>query len=435
MSIVSAQSNQVTIASVYAREILDSRGVPTIEASLSLNNGVVVVTSISTANQNKATDLLELRDKDPQRMLGMGVKKAVDLINTRIGPALVGKSPLNQEELDQMLVNMDGTKNLSNLGANTTMVVSQAIAKAAALLYGWPPYYYFFKHYGLANCLAMPTILYGLIDGGKHGTDNLDFQEFQIIPANSLSFERSLELAVSVFKALGEILQSKGAIRAVGPNGGYTPNLYKNTDAFDLLNEAARSINLVVGRDAFFGADFDANHFYKNGRYKIKDKADGYGPKEWLDYLKDLNRIYGIYAFEDPFSENDLVTWKTFTAEFGQSSRIIADSLTRTNSELIATAIKEKAANTLIVKTGQVPTVTHIIEAIKAARADNWQIIISNREGETNDDFIADLSVGLGADFAKFGPPNRGERIAKYNRLLQISNELKAINQSAAATR
>lgn len=430
MTIVSTQSNQVVISNLYAREILDSRGIPTIEASLTLNNGVMVVTSISTANPNKSTDLLELRDRDPQRMLGLGVQKAVGLINTKIAAALIGKSPLNQEELDQVLLNLDGTKTLSNLGANTTMVVSQAIAKAAALLYGWPPYYYFFKRYGLASCLAMPTILYGLIDGGKHGTDNLDFQEFQIIAANSLSYERSLELAVSVFKSLGEILQAKGAIRAVGPNGGYTPNLYKNTDAFDLLNEAARSINLVVGRDAFFGADFDANHFYHNGKYKIKDKADGYTPKEWLDYLKDLNKVYGIYAFEDPFSESDLASWKTFTAEFGQSSRLIADALTRTNAELISTAIKEKAANTLIIKTGQVATVTALIEAVKAARADNWQVIVSNREGETNDDFIADLSVGIGADFAKFGPPNRGERIAKYNRLLQISNELKAINQN-----
>ena len=430
MTIITAQSNQVTISSLHAREILDSRGIPTLEASLALNNGVAVVTSISTANPSKATDLLELRDNDPTRMLGFGVQKAVNLINTRIAPALIGKSPLNQEELDQTLLSLDGTKTLSNLGANTTMVVSQAIVKAAALLYGWPPYYYFFKRYNLASVLAMPTILYGLIDGGKHGTDNLDFQEFQIIAANSLSYERSLELAVSVFKALGEILKNKGAIRAVGPNGGYTPNLYKNTDAFDLLNEAARSINLVVGRDAFFGADFDANHFYHSGRYKIKDKADGYSAKEWLDYLKDLNRMYGIYAFEDPFAENDLASWKSFTADFNQSARIISDSLTRTNDELIQTAIKEKAANTLIVKTGQVATVTSLIDAVKAARADNWQVIVSNREGETNDDFIADLAVGLGADFAKFGPPNRGERIAKYNRLLQISNELKAINQS-----
>ena len=210
MTIITAQSNQVTISNLHAREILDSRGIPTLEASLTLNNGVVVVTSISTANPSKATDLLELRDNDPMRMLGFGVQKAVNLINTKIAPALIGKSPLNQEELDQTLLNLDGSKTLSNLGANTTMVVSQAIVKAAALLYGWPPYYYFFKRYNLASVLAMPTILYGLIDGGKHGTDNLDFQEFQIIAANSLSYERSLELAVSVFKALGEILKNKG---------------------------------------------------------------------------------------------------------------------------------------------------------------------------------------------------------------------------------
>ncbi len=429
MTIITATTNQITISALTAREILDSRGIPTLECCLSLNNGVVVVTSISTANPSKQTDLLELRDQDQNRMLGLGVHKAVAAINGRVAQALIGKSPIDQEELDKALLTLDGTKNLSNLGANTTMVVSQAILKAAALAYGWPPYYYIFKKYNLTDVLAVPTMLYGLIDGGKHGTDNLDFQEFQVIPANSLSFERSLELAVSLFKSLGKILHEKGAIRAVGPSGGYTPNLYKNTDAFDLLNEAARSINLVVGRDAFFGADFDANSFFQNGKYKIKDRGEAYSSKEWLAYLKDLNRLYGIYAFEDPFAESDLVSWKTFTNEFSNNARIIGDSLTRTNADLIDVAIKEKAANTLIVKTGQTATVTDLINAVKKAKSDNWQIIVSNREGETNDDLLADLAVGLGANFAKFGPPNRGERIVKHNRLLQISDELRRINQ------
>lgn len=431
MTIITAQSNQVTISNVSAREILDSRGVPTLECSLTLSNGIVVVTSVSTSNSEKNSDLLELRDGNPQRMLGLGVQKAVELINTRVGAALVGKSPLEQDELDRLLLTLDGTKNLTTLGANTTMVVSQAILKAGALLYGWPPYYYLFKKYSLTQVLAMPTMMYGVIDGGKHGTDNLNFQEFQIIPANSLSFNRSLEMAVSLFKALGKILKEKGAIRAVGPNGGYTPNLYKNTDAFDLLNEAARTINLVIGRDAFFGADFDANSFYHNGRYKIKDRDDGYSGREWIDYLKDLNHAYGIYAFEDPFAESDLASWKTFTNEFGQSARVIGDALTRTNALMIENAIKEKAANTLIVKTGQVPTITNLIDAVKTARKANWQVIVSNREGETNDDLIADLAVGVGAEFGKFGPPNRGERIAKYNRLLQISDELQRITKSS----
>ena len=429
MTIITAKTNQIVISNITAREILDSRGIPTLECCLSLNNGVVVVTSISTANASKQTDLLELRDEDPERMLGLGVHKAVNLINTKVAPGLIGKSPLDQREVDQTLLNLDGSKNLSNLGANTTMVVSQAVLKAAALAYGWPPYYYIFKKYAFTDVLAIPTVLYGVIDGGKHGTDNLDFQEFQVIPANSLSFERSLELAVSIFKALGTILHEKGAIRAVGPSGGYTPNLYKNTDAFDLLNEAAKSINLVIGRDAFFGADFDANSFFRNGKYKIKDRNESYSSKEWLDYLKDLNRLYGIYAFEDPFAESDLVSWKTFTNEFGQNARVIADSLTRTNASLIDIAIKEKAANTLIVKTGQVATMTSLFDAVKTAKSDNWQVIISNREGETNDDLLADLAVGVGANFAKFGPPNRGERIAKYNRLLQISDELRRMSQ------
>ena len=427
MTIIKAQSNQILINNVYAREILDSRGLPTIECSLSLNSGVLVVTSISTANENKEADLVELRDHDETRMLGLGVKKAVEIINTRIAPLLLGKNPINQEEIDQMLLSLDPSKNMSNVGANTTMVVSQAVLKAAALSYGWPPYYYLFKKYALTQVLSIPTCIYGMIDGGRHGTDNLDFQEFQIIPANNLSYERSIEIAMMIFRALGRILKEKGAIRSVGPNGGYTPNLYKNTDAFDLLTQAAREVSLTVGRDVFFGADLDANSFFKSGKYLIKDRNEAYNIKQWLAYLQDLNKLYGIYSFEDPFSTTDIPSWKEFNIDFGRSARIICDSLTKTNAKNTQLAIKERLGNTLLVKTGQVPTFTDLINTVKLAKNANWQLIVSNREGETNDDLIADLGVGLGSEFVKFGPPNRGERIVKFNRLLQISQELKQL--------
>lgn len=430
MAILTAQNNSVTISNLNAREILDSRGVPTIECSLTLSNGVMVVTSISTASLTGNVGYHELRDHDPNRMLGMGVTKAVEIINTQIAGRLVGKNPIDQENIDTLLLGMDTSKNLENIGANTTMVVSQAVLKAAALSYGWPPYYYIFKRYALSSVLAIPTCIYGLIDGGKHGTDNLDFQEFQVIPANHLSFQRSLEIAVSLFKALGDLLKSKGAIRSVGPNGGYTPSLYKNTDAFDLMSEAAKEISLVVGRDIFFGADFNADNFYSIGRYKIKDNTEALNSKQWIAYLQELNKLYALYSFEDPFASSDLGSWREFTNEFDKAARIVSDVMTRTDAKLTAGAIKEKIGNTLIVKTGQVPTVTDLIAAVKQARQANWQIVVSNREGETMDDFIADLGVGLGAEFVKFGPPNRGERIIKYNRLLQINNELQMINQT-----
>lgn len=428
MAIATAQSNQLVIKSVWAREILDSRGLPTLECSLSLNNGVMVVTSIATANGSKNTDLIELRDGDMKRMLGKGVTRAVGLINTKVAQALVGQNPVDQEEIDRILLSLDASKNLEQLGANTTMVVSQAVLKAAALAYGWPPYYYIFKKYALAKVLSLPNCLYGLIDGGRHGTDNLDFQEFQLITANNLSFERSLEIAVSTFQTLGQILKGKGAIRSVGPNGGYTPNLYKNTDAFDLMSEAIHNLNLVIGRDVFFGCDFDANSFFENNRYRVKDKPDGFNSKEWLEYLQDLNRLYGLYAFEDPFADRDLADWKQFSINYGRTTRIICDSLSRTDEKKVAEMIKEKVGNTLLIKPGQTATITHMIAAAKIARAANWQLVVSNREGETNDDFLADVAVGLGAEFAKFGPPNRGERIVKYNRLLQISSELRQMN-------
>jgi enolase len=312
------------------------------------------------------------------------------------------------------------------------MIVSQTVLKAAALSYGWPSYYYILKKYELSQNLTMPTCIYGLIDGGKHGTDNLDFQEFQIIPANHIPFQQSLEIAVSIFRALGNILRDKGAIRSVGPNGGYTPNLYKNTDALDLISEAARTVNLTISRDVFFGADFDAESFYKSGKYHIKDHPEPLTSKQWIAYLQDLNKLYSLYSFEDPFAMGDLSSWKIFDSEFDKTARIICDSITRTNEKLTQAAIKEKVGNTLIVKTGQVATFSDLIAAVRAARSANWQIIISNREGETNDDFIADLGVGLGAEFVKFGPPNRGERIAKYNRLLQINRELQQMNQAAS---
>ena len=430
MAILTAENNSVTINNVLAREILDSRGIPTIECSLSLTNGVMVVTSVSTANNNHKSGYHELRDHDPNRMLGLGVTKAVEIINTQIAGRLIGKNPIDQENLDSMLVGMDTSKDLENIGANTTMVVSQAILKAAALSYGWPPYYYIFKRYNLARVLAIPTCIYGLIDGGAHGTDNLDFQEFQIIPANHLNFARSLEIAVSIFKALGDLLKQKGAIRSVGPSGSFTPSLYKNTDAFDLMSEAAREIELIIGRDVFFGADFNADNFYSVGKYKIKDKTDSMNNKQWIAYLKDLNKLYALYSFEDPFASGDVGSWREFTAEYDKAARIVTDSMTRTDAKLTATAIKERIGNTLLLKTSQVPTVTELMNSIKTARAANWQLVVSNREGETGDDLIADLAVGIGAEFVKFGPPNRGERIAKYNRLLQIHSELQLINQN-----
>jgi enolase len=433
MAIVTASSNNLQIVSVGAREILDSRGIPTLECSLALNSGILVVTSISTANSGKNTDLVELRDKDEGRMHGLGVLRAANIINTQVAPVLLGRNPGNQEEIDRVLLELDPNKSLTNVGANTTMVVSQAVLKAAALSYGWPPYYYLFKKYEMSPILGIPTCIYGLIDGGKHGTDNLDFQEYQVIPASNIPFAKSLEIAVSMFKVLGGILKDKGAIRSVGPSGGYTPNLYKNTDAFDLIAETARVNNLTIGRDVFFGADFDAEGFYKGGKYKIKDQAEALSTKQWLTYLQDLNKLYGLFSFEDPFGINDLGSWKDFVGEFDKIARVICDSLTRTNAKLTEIAIKEKVGNTLIIKTGQVATFTDLIAAARAARAANWQIIISNREGETNDDLLADIGVGLGADFIKFGPPNRGERIAKYNRLLQINHELMGLAGQAQA--
>lgn len=420
-----------TIQGMYAREILDSRGLPTIECTLWLDNGGIVATSVPTGTSVGKFEAKELRDNDPNRMLGKGVLQAAQNINTIIAPQLIGKDAVQQEEIDQLLIQLDGSPDKSKLGANAILAVSQAVMKAGALCSNYPLYYYTQQKYGLTTDLFIPNCIYTVVNGGDHGADNLDIQEFEIIPASHIDFPSSLNMAMTLFYKLEEVLTIKGAIHSTGLVGGFTPNLYSNSDVFEILVETIKASPYTFAQDLFFGVDVAASELYINGKYQLKDKAQGYTNKELLEYYKKLRSLYHVFYIEDPFREDDLAEWKTITEEIGETTKVVGDSLLATNRDKLTLAIKDKTCNAILVKPNQVGTISETIEVIRLAKQNNIQVVVSHRSGETNDDFIADFAVGVGADYVKFGPPNRGERIAKYNRLSQIYTEIEYSKQQA----
>ncbi|MBW7956017.1 phosphopyruvate hydratase [Patescibacteria group bacterium] len=420
-----------TIQNIFAREILDGRGQPTVECSIWLDNGVYAISSAPSGTSVGKYEALDLHDQE-QRMLGMGVTKAVNNINTVIAPALKGKDPTDQEGIDAALVALDGTEKRTKLGGNAMIAVSQVVMKAAALAGGVPLYYYIWQKYQLASSLFIPTCIYTMINGGSHGATNLDFQEFQIVPASHLDFIQSLEMATLLFQKLEEVLIAKGAIHSVGLDGGYAPNLYNNTDAFEILIETIKNSPYTYIQDLFFGVDVAASEFFNAGKYSLKDKSQPYSPRDLIEYYKNMRKLYHVFAIEDPFQEDDWQSWKDITLELGETSTIIGDNLLVGNKTRTQKAIQEKACNAILIKPNQVGTISETIEVIKMAQAAQWQIVVSHRSGETNDDFIADFAVGVNANYVKFGPPNRGERISKYNRLLQVYADLLTYQQQPA---
>lgn len=413
-----------TIQGIYAREILDSRGTPTIECTLWLDTGGIVATSVPSGTSIGKYEAVELRDNNLEWMAGRGVSQAVNNVNQVIAPQVIGKDPTSQEEIDQAMINLDGTPNKSKLGANALLAVSQAVLKAGALSQNLPLYYYIQQKYRLVDNLYMPTPIFGLINGGAHGADNLDIQEFQVIPASHLDFLMGLNMGVTIFHKLEEMLVLKGAIHSTGLTGGFTPNLYSNSDVFEILVETVKSTPYTFAQDLFFGIDAAASEIYENGKYSLKDRSEPYSTPELLEYYKKLRDLYHVYLIEDPYQEDDREGWQNITKELGETTMIVGDSLLVTSLEKIQSAASEKICNSVLVKPNQVGTISETIEVVRAARQAGWQIVMSHRSGETNDDLIADLAVGVGSDYTKFGPPNRGERVSKYNRLLQILGEI-----------
>lgn len=416
------------VAKVQAREILDSRGVPTIETLVMLDDGSYGLSAAPSGVSVGKYEAVELRDKDPKRFGGLGVLTAVNNVNTIIAKELVGKEATDQRTIDISLVKLDGTPNKAKLGGNAILSVSQAVCKAAAFSLKLPLYVYIAKHAGAyrlpSEIKKIPTPALNILNGGKHGAGNLDFQEFMVVPSTNKPFPEALHIGVMAYNSLRDVLIYRNAIHSVGDEGGYAPNLFTNAEAFEVIVESVKAINVRLGYDVFFGLDAAAATFKKPGGYQIKDRPEPFSTTDMVNYYKNLTSQYQLILLEDPFDQEDWQGFTTLSAELSDRLLIVGDDLISTNKERLQKAISQNAINSVLIKPNQAGTVSEILEIIAMARGANLKVIMSHRSGETNDTFVADLAVGVSSDYVKFGAPARGERVAKYNRLLEIASQL-----------
>jgi len=409
---------------ITAREILDSRGNPTLETRVELEDGSVGLASIPSGASIGKYEALELRDNDPSRYNGLGVLKAVKNVNEVIAPKLLGLEARNQLEVDSLLINLDGTPNKAKLGANSLLSVSQGVCEAAAASEKVSNFEHVSHLYGLKREeMKMPIPIFNLINGGKHGAGNLDFQEFHIIPSEKRSYSLNLEMGEEIYQGVKKVLIRNGAIHSVGDEGGFAPNLFTNLDALEVLTQAIKETGYELKKDVFLGLDTAAGFFYKNGRYQIRDRSMPMDSGELIDFYKELIAQYPLLSLEDPINEDDWRGWQKVMKAL-PGVLIVGDDLLATNKRRVEEAIKLQACSAILVKPNQIGTIAETIEVIKIARQAGWKIIVSHRSGETEDDFIADFAVGVKADYVKFGAPARGERVVKYNRLLEIEKVL-----------
>ena len=413
------------IKKIIAREILDSRGRPTIEAIVELDDSALGIFDVPSGASVGKHEALELRDKDPNRYEGLGVLNCLKNIAEILSPKLIGLEAGDQKKIDSVLEEADGTQDKSKLGANTLLALSGAIVKAASVSQKVPLYQYIAGLWGGdTQKFAIPTPMFNVLNGGMHANWNLDFQEFLVVPPKSNSYSQSLKFGSEVYISLKNTLQSHSMQTLVGDEGGYAPTLYTNVDAFKMLQEAIQKSGYEIGLDAFFSIDAAASYLKRGNTYHIKDKPMEISSTDLLDFYIALNEQFHFLSIEDPFSEDDWQDWNQIVQKLGSDTLIVADDLTTTNLQRLQKAVSEKACNAIIIKPNQVGTITQTLEVVKAAKEAGFKIIVSHRSGETNDDFIADFAVGVNCDYAKLGAPARGERVAKYNRLLEIEHDL-----------
>ncbi len=415
------------IYGIYAREILDSRGNPTIETTVILESGYRGIASVPSGASLGKYEAVELRDGDQSRYNGLGVYKAVSNVQTIIHPKLVGFDACEQKVIDETLIALDGTSNKHTLGANSILSVSLAVANAGAAYMRQPLYRYLnsmFQTYVPTAITRIPAPSMNIINGGKHGAGNLNFQEFHVIPATNKSYHDALRMSVEIYQALKKILKYRNAVCSIGDEGGFAPNLFTNLEALDLLQEAVRATPYKHTIDVFFGLDIAANVFKSDKGYTIKDKPAPMNTHDFLSFLLEIHKKYGLLILEDPFSEDDWDGWKNITSAIGNDVLIVGDDLLATNFDRLTKSIAEKACSAILLKPNQIGTLTEFFRAVQLAKSNNIHCIVSHRSGETNDTSIADLAVAVQSEYVKFGAPARGERVAKYNRLLQIEAEL-----------
>ena len=417
------------IKQISSREILNAKGHPTIETTVILSDGATGVASSPSGTSVGKYEAVEIRDKDEKSFQGLGVKNAILNIEEIIAPSLLGMDASKQQEIDKKMIDLDGTHNKGRLGANATLSVSMAAAKAAARSSVLPLFLYLREYIKRENVpLKIPTPAFNIINGGKHAEGStLDFQEFLVIPASSKTYDESLKMGINIYFSLQKNLQTNNLSTLIADEGGFSPKLASNQDALLLLKQSIDSANLRIGFDVCLGLDVCASNLFSEQKYHIKDKTISLSAKDLISFYEAINKDYHFLYLEDGLSEDDWESWSELTLKLSQQTMIVGDDLTVTNPYRLQTALDKKAITAIVIKPNQIGTVIEALAVVEMARQAGLKIIVSHRSGETNDDFIADFAVAASADYVKFGAPVRGERVAKYNRLLQIEKQIKSL--------
>ena len=408
------------ITDVYAREIMDSRGNPTVEVEVYLEDGTIGRAAVPSGASTGQFEAVELRDSESPRYLGKGVLQAVGNVNDIIGPAILGFDASEQVAIDGLMIELDGTPNKAKLGANAILGVSMAVARAAAESYDLP----LFQYLGGTNAKELPVPMMNILNGGAHADNNVDIQEFMIMPIGASSFMEALRYCAEVYHTLKGVLKAKGLATGVGDEGGFAPNLGSNEEALQVITEAIEKAGLVVGKDIVFAIDAASSEFYKDGKYHLAGEGKVKTAAEMVEYYAELCEKYPIYSIEDGLAEEDWEGWKLLTDRLGKTVQLVGDDLFVTNTERLSRGIKEDTANAILIKVNQIGTLTETFDAIEMAKRAGYTAVISHRSGETEDSTIADIAVAVNAGQIKTGAPARSERVAKYNQLLRIEDML-----------
>jgi len=408
------------IKNIHALEILDSRGNPTVAVKVTLASGAEGYAQVPSGASTGSREALELRDGDKSRYSGKGVLKAVNHVNTILRKALLGKNALDQRGIDECMISLDGTENKNKLGANAILGVSMAVAKAAALEKKLPLY----RYLNPKGPYSLPTPMMNIVNGGAHAANNLDIQEFMIVPAGLKDFSSALRCGAEVFHTLKKLLSDRGLVTSVGDEGGFAPNLQSNEEALELIMEAIQAAGYTPGKDVFLALDAAASEFYKDGKYHFASENKHFTTEEFIERLTQWTERYPIISIEDGLAENDWEGWALMTQKLGHKIQLVGDDLFVTNPKYLARGIENNTANAILIKLNQIGTVTETLDTIEMAKAAGYGVIVSHRSGETCDTTIADLAVATNAGQIKTGSVSRSDRISKYNRLLNIHEEL-----------
>ena len=410
----------LTITDIFAREILDSRGNPTVEVDVSLSDSSVGRFAVPSGASTGIFEALELRDKDANRYLGKGVLKAVHNVNTTIRDALIGTDATDQRAVDTAMLDLDGTPNKANLGANAILGVSLAVARARANSQGLP----LWRSLGGEAANTLPVPMMNIINGGAHADNNVDFQEFMIIPVGATSFRESLRIGAEIFHSLKKVLRAKGLNTAVGDEGGFAPNLPSNRAALEVIAIATKEAGYTLGDDILLALDVASSEFFKDGQYCLEGEGRTLTPNELVDYYSDLCANFPIASIEDGMAEDDWEGWKALTESLGESTQLVGDDLFVTNPQRLSRGIESATANSILIKVNQIGTLTETLDCIELAKKNGYTTVMSHRSGETEDTTIADLAVAASTGQIKTGSASRSDRIAKYNQLLRIEEKL-----------